>query len=255
MTQPPMSTVLTKGRRDAGAAPWSDDRSWDAKIAADRERAARVQSPEQRALTAEVFARSLAKGAQAFALTGSTARGKRTEISDLDFHVVGPRPAVYDLPGEIDIYAGDAEHFWAKLRSGDDMVQWTLRCGCILYDTGIFRAGLKAIETEALWPSASAKLARIPAHVRVASRLIRMGDRDAAQAEARAALTTAARGLLLQAGVFPLARIELPEQLSEHGEGEIAKALAATIHSDPSLAELERALATLDSLTGALTQR
>lgn len=225
---------------------WSDDSDWEASLASDRARAAGNQTPAQRRITEEVFRRSRATGASAFALTGSTARGKRTEISDLDFHVVGHRPPFDDLPGDLDIYVSTPKSLWAKLRSGDDFVQWTLRFGCILFDTGIFRAGLRAVATENLWPDGQSKLARVAGHAGLASRLIGMGDRDAAQAEVRAALTTAARGLLLKAHVFPLARDELSDQLCQVGWEQLGQALNATIHSERTLAELRNDLAALE---------
>lgn len=243
-----MSPIGAVEDRLTGA--WGDDHAWQAKLASDQARAAGNQAPAQRRITEEVFRRSRAAGASAFALTGSTARSKRTEISDLDFHVVGRRPRFDDLPGDVDIHASSPEAFWAKLRSGDDFVQWTLRFGCLLFDTGIFREGLRAIATEDVWPDGQAKLGRVPEHVRLASRLINMGDRDAAQAEVRAALTTAARGLLLKAHVFPLARDELSDQLRHIGWDQLGWSLSATIHSDRSLAELENDLAAVGPVVG-----
>ena len=134
-----------------------------------------------------MVSRAVAIGAHAVALTGSTARDRRTSISDLDYHVVGQRPKVDDLPGDVDVYAGDPSHFWE----------------------------------------------------------IEMGDRDAAQSEVRAALTSAARGLLLEGGAFPLARSELPAQLRSLGHDRLASSLEATIHGEPPLTELERSLAAL----------
>ena len=228
------------------SSAWIDDRGWEARLASDRTRAAGNQTPAQRRITEEVFRRSRETGASAFALTGSTARGKRTEISDLDFHVVGRRPRFDDLPGDVDIYVSTPKSFWAKLRSGDDFVQWTLRFGCLLFDTGIFRAGLRAIATDDLWPDGQTKLGRVAEHVRLASRLVSMEDRDAAQAEVRAGLTTAARGLLLEAHVFPLARDELSDQLRHVGWEQLGRSLSATIHSERTLAELENDLAALE---------
>lgn len=224
---------------------WADDAAWAAKVARDREIAIRHQSAAQQQITETLLQRALESGVQAFALTGSTARNRRTATSDLDYQVVGARPRHDDLPDEVDIYAGDADHFWRKLRSGDDFVQWTLRFGCALFDTGIFRSGLRAIATEDLWPDARAKLSRLPELCDLASRLIRMGDDDAAQDQVRATLTSAARGLLLDAGVFPLARSELPSQLHTVGFEELAGALAATIRGEVSLAGLQGHLATL----------
>jgi hypothetical protein len=137
---------------------------------------------------------------------------------------------------------GAPDHFWRKLRSGDDFVQWTLRLGCLLFDTGVFREGLRVIDTEGLWPDAESKLARVHELTQLACRLIKMEDRDAAQDQVRAALTTLARGLLLRARVFALSRSELPGQLRAIGCQDLARELAATIYHQLSLAELAEAL-------------
>lgn len=237
---------------------WADDGAWAARLALDRKTATRNQSAAQREITEILLQRARRSGAEAFALTGSTARDRRTATSDLDYQVVGPRPSHDDLAEEVDIYAGDADHFWRKLRSGDDFVQWTLRFGCVLFDAGIFRAGLRAIATETLWPDPHAKVVRLPELRDLASRLIRMGDRDAAQDQVRAALTSAARALLLDARVFPLARSELPDQLEAVGYERMGTALADTIHREPSLGQLERDLAEMEpalSLFRSLTPK
>jgi hypothetical protein len=229
---------LDIGVRDA----WASDTAWAAKLAHDRETAAANQTPAQRAVTATILRRGVDLSAEAIALTGSTARDRRTEISDLDYHVVGPRPRVDDLPGEVDVYAGDAEHFWRKLRSGDDFVQWTLRFGCILLDRGVLREGLREIAINRLWPDPRVQISRLPEQIELAGRLIRMGDRDGAQDEVRAALSAAARALLLDARVFPLARSELPDQLRALGLERLADALRTSILLTPSLSELEHSL-------------
>lgn len=239
----------TRRSRRAGAgvdAAWADDRAWEEKLARDRETADRIQTPAQRAITETLLQRSLAGNARACALTGSTARNRRTAISDLDYHLVGRRPRHDDLPEEVDVCAVDADRFWRKLRSGDDFVQWTLRFGCILFDSGILRAGMKAIATEDLWPDPEVQLARLPELRRLGGRLIEMGDRDAAQDQVRAALTSAARAALLEAGVFPLARSELPDQLCVLGREELAKALGAVIHAERSIVQLRQDLSALD---------
>jgi hypothetical protein len=242
--------------RVAGLDPsWSDDRLWARKLAADQRRAARLQTPQQRTVTDTIRRRAVDGGAVAMALTGSTARGCRTEVSDLDYHIVGSRPSTADLPGDVDIYAGDEARFWDKLRSGDDLVQWTLRFGCVLFDTGVLRQGLGAIARQALWPDPRSKLARVPELRALAARLIDMGDIDAAQDQVRATLTSAARGLLLDAGVFPLARSELPAQLEGIGQNGLADGLRATICEELSLAALVRCLDILDDGLRCATSR
>lgn len=221
---------------------WRTANGWKAKLAADAERARCNQTRAQLRITKEVMERAIDDGALAVALTGSTARNRRTAISDLDYHVVGKRPDVSDLPAEVDVYASSPERLWSKLRNGDDFIQWTLRCGCILFDTGIMREALGYLVTENLWPDAESKLSRLPELVRVADRLIRIGDCDAAQDQVRATLTAAARGLLLREHVFPLSRSELPDQLRSTGRLEIALRLERSIHAELTLDELNDAL-------------
>jgi hypothetical protein len=219
---------------------------WARRIREDRARAERNQTLGQRVITAAVMSRALELGAEGLALTGSTARGHRTVISDLDYHVIGRRPDLSDLPGDIDVVATSAERLRKQLIEGDDFAQWTLRYGCILYDAGVMREGVRLIVEEQLWPSSDRKLRAIADHRREVERLIAMGDRDAAQEQVRATLTTAARGLLLETGVFPLARSELSGQLKKAGYEPLAEALAAVIHTAPALTDLAAAVTLLD---------
>ena len=232
-----------------GLDAWQSEAAWQTRLDADRVHAHAVQTDAQRAITDIVVQRARAAGAEAVALTGSTVRMRRTAISDLDYHLVGPRPDQSDLPAEVDIYVGYRDAFWRKLRGGDDFVQWTLREGCILLDSGLFRAGLEALAVEGIWPDPGPKLDRLPDHIKIVRRLIDMGDRDAAHAEVRAALTSAARAVLLAGHIFPLARAELPEQLKVISEQGLADALEATIQTEPSLDALRGHLDVLREVT------
>jgi hypothetical protein len=81
-----------------------------------------------------------------------------------------------------------------------------------------------------------------------------MDDQSAAHEQLRAMLTTAARGLLLEARVFPLARKELPAQLELAGYVPLDGALRRTIDRKPHMDELKAALQILDaSLEGLHT--
>jgi hypothetical protein len=147
----------------------------------------------------------------------------------------------------VDVVATSAERFHSRLLEGDDFTQWTLRCGCILQDAGPMRDGVRLIAEMDLWPDARRKLDSLDVHRSEVERLIHMGDEGAAHEQLRAMLTTAARGLLLQARVFPLARKELPAQLERTGYGQLARALRRTIHAAPQLDELEAGLQVLDA--------
>ena len=237
-----MTSVATPRWLSASQVNWADDAVWNARLVSDRATAAAHQSNAQQKITAALLNRSRATGAAAFALTGSTARNRRTSISDLDYHVIGHRPEFRDLPDEIDVVAYDASTLFDKLRSGDDYAQWTLRYGCILHDTGVFRRGLITMFEEQLWPSSKDKFARLPGQISLARRLAEAGDQEGAQAEARATFTSAARAVLLHAGVFPLARSELPGQLRDTGFAQLAQLLESTIYADVPLDLLAQGL-------------
>jgi hypothetical protein len=221
---------------------WGDDRVWQDRLTSDHKRALENQSLAQREITQTLQERALNDGAVAFALTGSTARARRTKISDLDYHVIGRRPSHNDLPDDVDVYATDEIGMWRKLNEGDDFIQWTLRFGCVLFDQGVFQAAMQRIAATDLWPTSDQKLARLSGHIDLARRLIDMGDRDAAQDQVRATLTSLARALLLQAGVFPRARSELPAQLTNIDAGDLGARLLETICEEPDLNAMAEAL-------------
>lgn len=225
---------------------WHDESVWRKRLRRDREIALRNQSAGQQAITETLLSRAREGGASAFALTGSTARARRTAISDLDYHVIGERPPHNDLPDDVDVYASDLSGFWRKLNEGEDFVQWTLRCGCVLFDRGPFHQAMQYLASNNLWPSPGLKFARLAEHVRLARRLISMGDRDATQDQVRATLTSVSRGLLLAARIFPLARAELPQQLTAAGFHELGQALHQSIGYELTLDQLSQALDLVD---------
>jgi predicted nucleotidyltransferase len=55
-----------------------------------------------------VATRARQSGARALLLTGSTARGTRTPISDLDYHLVGEPITTDDLSDELDLHVVSA---------------------------------------------------------------------------------------------------------------------------------------------------
>lgn len=223
-----------------------DDDAWTARQRADLLTAEAFQTVELQAITHQVVLRARETGAMAVALTGSTARQRRTLISDLDYHVVGERPSGVGLPGDVDLYVSSSARLTSKILKGDDFAQWTLRHGCILEDTGVLRDAGRLVVDESIWPDGAAKLARLSTLCDVARDLIEMEDRDAAQDQIRAALTSGARALLLLGGVFPLSRSELPEQLRLLDLTALADHLESTIYSEPGLRDLKRSLRTLE---------
>jgi hypothetical protein len=129
----------------ADAGVWAD------RLRFVRARAARSQTPELAAITATVEARSQDVGAQALILSGSTARARRTQVSDLDYHVIGGRPEIGQPTEDIDLFCDDAESFMAKLRAGDDLVYWSVWYGRILFDDGIVQSAASYAASHDRW--------------------------------------------------------------------------------------------------------
>jgi len=204
----------------------------------DRAHAARNQSAALAAVTATVEARSRDLGAHALILSGSTARGRRTRVSDLDYHVIGRRPEIADLAEEIDLYSDEPDQFTAKLRSGDDFVHWSLWYGCVLFDDGVVQAAADYVAGHDCWPDASRKLRQAQTALAFAGQIVESADWEFALEQVRGALSLTARWLLLAHEVFPLARDELSDQVLELGCFDLAAALDRSIHSEPVLDEL-----------------
>ena len=137
----------------------ADPSVWEARLRFDRESAARNQSPELASITEAIEARGRDAGAEAIILSGSTARGRRTRVSDLDYHVIGASSLqVADLPQDIDLYADEVDRFWAKLRAGDDFAHWSVWYGCVLFDSGVMREAAAFVAEHDAWPDPERKL-------------------------------------------------------------------------------------------------
>jgi hypothetical protein len=163
---------------------------------------------------------------------------------------LAPAPDLGDLPAEIDLYCDEPSELLAKLERGDDFAHWTLRHGCVLFDSGALREAAAHAAEGDLWPEPERKLRQARQTLAFGERLIASGDHAAALEQVRGALSLAARWWLLAHGVFPLARAELPAQLRELRQPELARALEAAIHDRPDPAALAASLLTARALTG-----
>lgn len=222
------------------------ERYWEDRLRHDRERTLHLQPTSLQKLVAEVLRRAEDAGVSSIALTGSTVRDSRTAISDLDFHIVGSRPDLSGLSGEVDLVADSPVRFQRRLTEGDDFVQWTVRLGCILRDPDrVFRDTYARIVRFGLWPDPHRKFERAEALASLAEQVLRIEDHDATQEHLRAGLTSCSRGVLLARGVFPLARNELSAQLDTSGHKEIGEWLRRSIHEELRPTDLRVALGSL----------
>ncbi len=220
-----MTTVARKWREPApvrGALSEIDVAEadvWTDRLRSDRVRAARNQPLELAAITATVEASSRDVGARALILSGSTARARRTRVSDLDYHVIGGRPEMGSAAEDVDLYCDDAETFMAKLRSGDDLVHWSVWYGCVLFDDGVVQSAATHIAHHGWWPDANRKVRQAQRALSFTEGIVDSGDREAALEQVRGILSLTARWLLLAHDVFPLSRDELSDHQGRRRPG------------------------------------
>lgn len=223
---------------------------WLARLRFDEERAAQHQSSDLAAITEAVRERAQAADAAVVVLSGSTARGRRTRVSDLDYHVIGTSfIQVSDLHEDIDLYADDVDRFQKKLREGDDFAHWSVWYGCVIFDTGVMREAAKYVGEHDAWPDPERKLRQARGALDFAEQMAASGDYAAGLEQVRGALSLTARWLLLSHDVFPLARDELSEQLEQLGHAELALALRRSIRERPAEEYLCEAVAHARSIT------
>lgn len=243
---------LTPRRGALGRLAPGDRDVWAERLSFDRERAARHQSSDLTAITEAVQERARAAGAEAVVLCGSTARGHRTLVSDLDYHVVGASSLrVADLPEDIDLYADDVDRFWSKLQGGDDFTHWSVWYGCVLFDSGVMREAATFVAERGAWPDPERKLRQARDSLDFASQIAGSGDYGAALEQTRGALSLLARWVLLSNDVFPLARDELPAQLEGVGRIRLARDLRRSIRERPGAEDLRVAITHARSIADA----
>jgi hypothetical protein len=216
--------------------------AWEKRLRADRELIDRLMPDALRDVHRVVVARAQQGGARALILSGSTARGRRTQISDLDYHLVGDKIATRDLSWELDLHVLSAEETRAGILDGDDFIQWSLRFGRIVFDDGTLLEASRLMAERRPWPDVERKRAHAAKSLELARRVVDSGDQDGALIQVRTGLSLAARAYLLSTGEFPMSRAELPGQLLAAGEAGAAQALQACIQGAPPLEMLRDAV-------------
>jgi hypothetical protein len=227
-------------------------RPWTRRRERDASEIARRLPRDLLELHSGVVDRARDAAAHGLILSGSTARSRRTPISDLDYHLIGPKLLTRDLCSQLDLHALTPAELDAHILAGDEFVQWSLRFGLIIFDDGHLRRAATLIASSKPWPDADRKRQHAAKSIHLARRMVASGDRDAAQEQVRTALSLAVRARLLGAGVFPGARDERPQQLAALGLHRVGEALASTIHADNiPLSELDLAVELCEALLSA----
>lgn len=216
--------------------------AWELRLSRDLRAIEQLVPTVLRNLHKTVVARAQEAEAHSLVLSGSTARGKRTGISDLDYHVVGRKVDTTDLSAELDLHVLSTEELEANVLAGDDFIQWSLRFGRVIFDDGTLLRALRLMADARPWPDVERKRRHAAKSLDLARRVVESGDEDGALLQVRTALSLAARAHLLAHGEFPMTRAELPEQLAAARQVAAAEALQSCIHGQPSLASLRDAV-------------
>jgi len=130
--------------------------------------------------------------------------------------------------------AGDID---ARLAKGHDMLGWAVKFGRVLFQRQCFWDQVVDSWRDRLpLPPSKVARGRAAAAYRRMTNLFKLGDADAMREQALSSLTHSARAELLERGVYPASRPELPEQLCKIGEFHLAGLLDRLLRDE--LAEL-----------------
>lgn len=129
-------------------------------------------------------------------------------------------------PIEVDLRSFDMNHVERAIEDGQDLLTWSVRFGQPLFDPDHAWEGIVARWKNCL-PLPDAKVARARASTALAhlEDMRAIGDDDAVVELKVSHLTHLARAFLAEAGVYPASRPELPNQLRQVGEAELADKL------------------------------
>jgi hypothetical protein len=130
---------------------------------------------------------------------------------------------------EVDVREYDQDEVESRIAAGHDLLGWAVKFGIAIHEKGEYWTKLVHRFENIPLPSAGvarSRADRVKVHV---EELVTLGDEDAAAEQLLSYLTHIARAELIDAGVFPASRPELPEQLRRLGRGGLADALDAVI--------------------------
>jgi HEPN domain-containing protein len=153
------------------------------------------------------------------------------------------------LPIDVHIHRESRTGFLRRLWRGDDFPAWAARFGKPIYDPDHWWERIqndRAVRRK--WPDWTLKLKPAQWYLKSAKELLENKDREAAGEQVLFAAAQLARAILLRARVFPLSRPELPKQLEEIGEQELANILATLEEAAPDRVEVESILPILSDI-------
>jgi hypothetical protein len=171
------------------------------------------------------------KNIVAVVAVGSAVRPSVQSI-DLDLVVICREASKMNAkpPIEIDLRAYTASRVDELIRSGNDLLGWTVKFGHVLFQRDHFwDAVLKTWLKRLPLPSADVASQRADDSYRRLNNVFELGDTEAAYEQALSYVTHLARAKLLEKRVYPASRPEIPRQLRTVGCVRIAEWLERLI--------------------------
>ena len=166
--------------------------------------------------------------------------------ADIDLVVICRDPSALNVtpPLEVDLRAYSAADVDARLEAGEDVLGLAVKFGRVLFQRDRFWDRIVESWRDRLpLPCSKLARARAAAAYRRLTNVFQIGDTDAVREQALAYLTHLARAELLERGVYPASRPELPRQLRGIGHYRLAEGLDRLLHEVPDeLSELDELL-------------
>jgi len=163
----------------------------------------------------------------AVVLLGSAVRPVN-QVNDVDVLYIYQNERLR-VPGrsiDVDLRSYSANDVESLLAAGNDLLGWALRFGYLICEKHLYWTSLREKWLERLpLPDPEIAAERARKADAVCRTLQEMGDIDAAQEMLLSKLTHEARARLLSRRIYPRSRPELPQQLEDIGEHDLALCL------------------------------
>lgn len=174
---------------------------------------------------------------------GSSVRdGVRSNDIDLVTIVKGgPEKSLEKPPIEVDLRVYSSDDLELKALNGNDYLGWAVKFGKVLYERESFWSRLvERLADKVPLPSPNVARDRARVALKHATDLLHIGDEEAALEQIVSVLTHLGRAELIESGIYPASRPEIPKQLEKAGklaEGELLRRAIEQLSPPSSLLE------------------
>ena len=176
---------------------------------------------------------------------GSAVR-PNTVVADLDLIVICREPLNFRVPRpfEVDLRIHRADDVDRLIAEGHDVLGWAVKFGQVLFQrSGYWDMTLSRWKNDLPLPSPEIPRVRARDTRRRFLNVLEIGDLDAAHEQAISYLTHLAWAELLDRGIFPASRRELPSQLRTVDSQRLADSLETLLDGDSDRPETREQLA------------